>query len=136
MDLKPEHFLVTWKGDEARVSLIDFGLAAHLPRGPHRSIQDSLTSKTNIRGTLDYMAPEQRVGEVGPPVDVYALGVCFFELLTFNLPKGPQAPRRIRSEVPPEIDALVVAMLDHDPLRRPSLEAASRVVNTAAAGCP
>ena len=121
MDLKPEHFLVDEGSPEQapRVSLIDFGLAA-LSEG-RRGAEGSLATRAEVRGTLDYMAPEQRQGEVSPAVDVYALGVCLFELLTLSLPRGPQRARAIRRDVPPRLDELITRMLASDPRRRPSL---------------
>lgn len=126
-DLKPEHFLVDWEQERPRVSLIDFGLAALMPDAD--AVDGTLVSRVDAAGTLDYMAPEQRRGEVSPACDVYALGVCLFELLTHSLPRGPQGLRLVRREVPRAIDALCQRMLSHDPSRRPSLaEAAEQVV--------
>lgn len=120
MDLKPEHFLVRHEQDRApEVTLIDFGLAALLDRS---SLHDSLASINEVRGTLDYMAPEQREGQAGPEVDVFALGVCLFELLTLSLPKGTQGIRSIRKGVPVALDSLCLSMLARDRSSRPSIE--------------
>jgi serine/threonine protein kinase len=128
MDLKPEHFLVDEDGDAPAVSLIDFGLAALTPR---ESVAGSLSSRVDARGTLDYMAPEQRDGTVTPAVDTYALGLCLFELLTLHLPKGPQRLRTLRRDVPREVDRLAHAMVQSAPQRRPRLADARAVVATA-----
>lgn len=118
MDLKPEHFLVDEPpGGPPRVRLIDFGLATLCERP---SVAGSMASRPQVRGTLDYMAPEQREGRAGPPVDVYALGLCLFELLTLNLPKGPQRLRVLRRDAPPEVDRLAHEMLSPHPAARPS----------------
>jgi serine/threonine protein kinase len=113
-DLKPEHFLV--QGESLK--LIDFGLAA-IVAGP--GAQASLGTG-DARGTFDYMAPEQRAGrEVGTPADVYALGVCFFEMLADELPRGPQSLKQLRREVPDSVDRAVLSMLAEKPSLRPSL---------------
>jgi serine/threonine protein kinase len=113
-DLKPEHFLVS--GHETK--LIDFGLAAIVAGpGAHASLASG-----DARGTFDYMAPEQRDGrDVGTAADVYALGVCFFEMLADELPRGPQSLKQLRREVPDEVDRLVLAMLSKSPQQRPAL---------------
>jgi serine/threonine protein kinase len=126
MDLKPEHFLVQEQpGRGPKVTLIDFGLAALLDRA---GLQDSLASVNEVRGTLDYMAPEQRRGLTGPEVDVYALGVCLFELLTLCLPQGPQGIRSVRPRVPSELDDLCLRMLSRDHKARPQLGEVEEVV--------
>ncbi len=57
--------------------ICDFGLARFVAR-------ESLTSSTG--GTPAYMAPEQWRGQVAPSVDIFALGVILFQLLTNELP--------------------------------------------------
>ncbi|MGE0712032.1 MAG: serine/threonine-protein kinase [Planctomycetota bacterium] len=127
MDLKPEHFLVEEAQDgPPAVSLIDFGLAALLERG---AAEGSLATRAEVRGTLDYMAPEQREGEASAAVDVYALGVCLFELLTLCLPRGPQRAAAIRRDVPHRVDALILKMLASEPRERPSVEQVRGIVD-------
>lgn len=130
-DLKPEHFLVAKEtrpvtdSPAPRVFLIDFGLAAIVGG---RSADASLGTG-DARGTFDYMAPEQREGrDSGTPADIYALGVCFFEMLADELPRGPQSLKQLRREVSDDVDHLVLAMLAKDPRQRPSLEAVLHVL--------
>ena len=71
------------------MKLLDFGIA--------RSRSDSrLTSAGELFGTPQYMAPERITsGEAGPSVDLYALGVIFFEMVTGQLPfDAPDIRRR------------------------------------------
>jgi hypothetical protein len=79
-DLKPSNILLDDRG-EALVS--DFGLA-RLPTGAA-----DLDGAGEIVGTPAYMAPEQLDGHgqgVGPPTDVWALGVVLYELRTGRRP--------------------------------------------------
>lgn len=79
-DLKPSNVML---GRDGRVKVMDFGVA--------RQAKDSLAkqSMTNaVVGTPPYMAPEQEQGIVRKESDVYALGVCFYEMLTGSLPFG------------------------------------------------
>jgi serine/threonine protein kinase len=72
-DVKPANVLISADG---RVHLADFGIA--------RLVDSShLTSAGEVVGTPAYFAPEQVTGEpVGPPSDVYALGLLLLECLT------------------------------------------------------
>ena len=80
-DLKPENlFLATVRragSASSTVKVLDFGIArvAEEARG---------TSSTGAMGTPYWMAPEQteRKGAIGPPTDVWALGLVAFHLLT------------------------------------------------------
>lgn len=73
-DLKPGNILLSRSG---RVKLADFGIARPVEASLHT--QDS----GNIVGTLPYIAPEQLDStEIGPAVDIYALGATLYELLT------------------------------------------------------
>ncbi|MCB9524384.1 MAG: serine/threonine protein kinase [Myxococcales bacterium] len=72
-DVKPANLRVAQDGARPRVVLLDFGLSAH--------------AHDSVAGTPQYMAPEvvQR-HEVGPPADVYALGVMLFHFIAGRLP--------------------------------------------------
>lgn len=78
-DVKPSNVLLERDGTPM---LADFGLAKMLS-----SDQTSLTRTGTILGTPAYMAPEQCEGqELTPTVDVYALGVVAYEMLTGRQP--------------------------------------------------
>jgi serine/threonine protein kinase len=130
-DLKPSNILLTREG-EPQIS--DFGLA--------KQLSDSwdapeVTKSGQILGTPAYMAPEQAGGssgdKVGPAADVYALGTIFFELLTGRKPfegdhglevlvriksEEPTPPRRLRPEIPRELESVCLKCLSKDPARR------------------
>ena len=78
-DLKPANIKIT---DEARVKLLDFGIAKEL--GEHASDQDStITQPGKIIGTPAYMSPEQTRGQPADKrTDIWAFGCCFYESLT------------------------------------------------------
>ncbi len=126
-DLKPTNILVDPQG---KPYLTDFGLALRVGK------DSSLTQPGAVLGTPSYMAPEQAAGKggaIGPPADVYSLGAVLYELLTGRPPfragtvmetlvqvleKDPVPPRRIRPEVPAELEAICLKCLEKDPADR------------------
>ena len=128
-DLKPENIFLGTRDDGGdSVKLLDFGIA--------RSRSDSrLTGAGELFGTPQYMAPERITsGEAGPSVDLYAIGVIFFEMVTGQLPfdapdiptffikhlkEPPAAPRKLNPEIPLELEALILRLLAKDAKARP-----------------
>jgi serine/threonine protein kinase len=109
----------------------DFGLAKLLD-----SDEIGLTQAGAVLGTASYMAPEQaagRVDEIGPAVDVYALGAILYELLTGRAPfvgeswnqtlqhvlnDEPPLPTLLHAGVPRDLEAVTLKCLEKDPARR------------------
>ncbi len=95
-DLKPENIILSPSG----VKLLDFGLArqhrlspAIDPAGAGASEGHSLAG---LSGTPGYMAPEQYQGhELDARVDVFALGVIIYELMTGRRPFPGDLPIEI-----------------------------------------
>ncbi len=133
-DLKPANLMfrrdVHLPGTE--VMLGDFGVA-HLPDAAGLA---GASGKREAIGTLAYMAPDQRRGEVTPAVDVYASAVVLFENATGQTPWSRDVvmagTRRVEDftlpphvvEQSPEIAAEVQQHLfkigDPDPANRPT----------------
>ncbi|GAA4877524.1 serine/threonine-protein kinase [Actinomycetospora straminea] len=122
-DVTPRNVLFD---DDGRAHLSDFGVAfvADAPR---------ITDTGIVVGSAPYLAPEQVRGEtVGPPADVYALGLVMIEALTARpaYDGKPLAAARARLErrpdIPDGLDIEVVALLDamtaDDPAHRPTAE--------------
>ncbi|MFO0661657.1 MAG: serine/threonine-protein kinase [Polyangiaceae bacterium] len=83
-DMKPENVMMLDSNDRVdRIKVLDFGIALvqegdGVPR---------LTDVGTVRGTPLYMSPEQCRGrEVGPPTDIYAVGVMIYELFAGRTP--------------------------------------------------
>ncbi len=77
-DLKPDNILLTHHGVP---KITDFGLAKRV------LADDTGPASEPLCGTPNYMAPELLRGEKASPCsDVYALGVCYFQMLTGRLP--------------------------------------------------
>jgi formylglycine-generating enzyme required for sulfatase activity len=116
------------EGEPWRVKILDFGLARASGQ------ESSLTSTGAIMGTPAYMAPEQGRGEVvDHRCDLWSLGVVLYRLCTGQMPfKGndaiamllavastdPLPPARINPEVPADLSALVMRLLEKDPAKR------------------
>lgn len=83
-DLKPGNVLLTQHGDEDDFAkVLDFGLVKHV----ETEGQQELTKAGLFMGSPKYMSPEQIRGDhVDARSDIYALGVCMYEMLTGKVP--------------------------------------------------
>jgi len=98
-DLKPSNILVTAEG---KVKLLDFGIAKALEPG---EAEEAATRAGERPLTPRYAAPEQILGEpTTVAVDVYALGVLLYELLTGSVPhrRGTGSAAELAREIPRE----------------------------------
>jgi tetratricopeptide (TPR) repeat protein len=112
--------------------ITDFGLAKDLSE----EAGSGHTRTGTILGTPSYMAPEQAEGkskEVGPAVDVYALGAILYDMLTGRPPfRGetlldtlqlvrcaePVPPARLHPKVPRDAETVCLKCLEKDPRKR------------------
>lgn len=142
-DIKPSNVLLEITGSDENSAgsdardraeftpkLTDFGLAKLL-----EGRQDETRSNA-LLGTPAYMAPEQasgRIDQIGPATDVYALGAILYELLTGMVPfRGSsdlhvlrqiaedesRNPRRLRPDVPRDLEAICLKCLEKQPSHR------------------
>jgi WD40 repeat protein len=143
-DLKPANILLeegsarTAKGSPKELAFVgdlvpkitDFGLAKLLVEG-----QPDQTRTGMILGTPSYMAPEQAEPnrEITTAVDVYGLGAILYEMLTARpvfqadsvlttleqvRSQEPVPPRRLRAEVPRDLETICLKCLRKEPHRR------------------
>jgi len=126
-DVKPSNILITEDGE---LILTDFGIAKIL------SDEDTvdLTGTRGIVGTPEYMAPEQVTSTaVDARVDIYALGIMLYEMVTGRKPyqaDTPMAvmikhardplprPREFVPELPEEVERILLKALAKDPDER------------------
>ncbi|HKQ07338.1 MAG TPA: protein kinase [Blastocatellia bacterium] len=80
-DLKPDNIILIDEGGMLRVKVLDFGIA-RLVGG------ENLTLAGEGFGTPAYMSPERMWGNTSddPRIDIYAIGIILFEMLTGSPP--------------------------------------------------
>jgi ligand-binding sensor domain-containing protein/tRNA A-37 threonylcarbamoyl transferase component Bud32 len=142
-DLKPENIMISERGGRSHfVKLLDFGLAI-------TPAQSRLTLSGVVMGTIRYLPPERiRDGTSSPAGDIYAAGIILYEMLTGSKPFWSEATgevihriletyplpaREVNPGIPRELEALIKAMIDKDPARRPTLDEIERVLRRVAA---
>ncbi len=126
-DLKPSNiFLCKQRDGMSYVKLLDFGIAKLGVLGATPQTRASM-----LVGTPSYMAPEQaRGGPVSPAMDLYAVGIIAFEMLTGELPftgesvvevlmkhaeEPPPKPSTLLMSIPDDLDELVTKLLAKEP---------------------
>lgn len=141
-DLNPKNVLLVPLSDAARTEdgqefpfhakLSDFGLGTWL----NSDLAEVKTQTGAMVGTIPYMAPEQTSGSsrfLLPAVDIHALGVMLFELLTLQRPYNAESsvemlrmisdlpappPSRIRRRIPRDLETICLKCLEKSPDQR------------------
>ena len=133
-DLKLDNVFLIDNPDEPsnpKVKVLDWGIAKEVANDVRRTIDGQLV------GTPQYLSPEQARGlDVGPPSDVYSLGVMAYELfleqlpfeaetaaevMTMHLRALPPEPHELWPEIPHLLESLLLQMLSKKPDDRPSM---------------
>jgi serine/threonine protein kinase len=117
-DLKPANLFL----EEGTVKIGDYGLSKFIANSAEAGHSASV-------GTCHYMAPEISTGKYQKPIDIYAIGVILFEMLTGRVPFDGETPHEVLmkhltsrpdlSPLPEPYREIVSRALAKDPARRP-----------------
>ncbi len=116
-DLKPGNIF----NDDGQLKIGDYGLSKFISASRR-------SGQTESVGTVHYMAPEIANGRYGKEIDIYALGVILYELLTGRVPfegesVGEVLMKHLTAQpdvglVPAPYRAVVAHLLEKDPQKR------------------
>ena len=125
-DLKPQNIMVCRDGS---LRLFDFGIAR-----VEKARRLTFVGLTPAMGTPDYISPEQVKGKRGDHrSDIYSLGAMLYEMVTGATPfegespyvvmnarvtGDPPAPRKLKPELNPALEEVILHALERDPKLR------------------
>lgn len=138
-DLKPENIMLTRIGDDADyVKILDFGVAKKIVT------QTFATKEGLIFGSPKYISPEAAMGEkIDARSDLYSVGVILYQMLAGQLPYRGATPIELlmehvnaqppplrsqskASDVPVELEGIIMRLLAKDPLSRYATASSTR----------
>ncbi len=145
-DLKPQNVLIDAKGQPHITDFglaKRWNVLAESPAPSTKpdnldssDLSSELTTAGSVMGSPAYMGPEQaagRIDEIAPATDVYSLGAILYRLLTGRPPhrgatpketlakvinEEPTPPRRLKIDVPEELETICLKCLEKQPGRR------------------
>lgn len=86
-DIKPENIMFSKKGDLRSIKFIDFGLS-------HQSKNDEFME--TITGTDHYLAPEMFNKKYTSKVDIWAMGIVLYAMITKKFPFNGNSTNEIK----------------------------------------
>jgi serine/threonine-protein kinase len=137
-DLKPANIFIMQKGKsgDGFIKVGDFGLAKIVNQTVTDASSNATPSSRGIIGTPEFMSPEQMQPELGVDTraDLYALGTIAYLMLGGKTPftgdlmqlvmqkimHKPSPLSTLRSDIPPDVERVIMRSLEIEPANRPS----------------
>ncbi|OGQ15338.1 MAG: hypothetical protein A2138_05190, partial [Deltaproteobacteria bacterium RBG_16_71_12] len=126
-DISPDNLMMNKDGV---TKVLDFGVAKLTGSDGEPS-----TATGELKGKIPFLAPEYILGKgMDGRSDLYSLGVTFYWFVTGKRPftasgdlplmeaivkEAPRPPSELNPQVPPQIEEMILRLLEKDPARRP-----------------